>query len=284
MVKPDRIKKAVIPAAGLGRRWLPITKAIPKEMLPVGCRPLVQYAWEEAVACGVRQIAIVVSSQKEPLLKYFQPDRGLEKWLKERGLDDLANEIRSLGRSARVQFIFQEKRLGLGHAVLMCREFVGHEPFALLNPDNIYFGERPCLSILLEAWKEGYRPVILLGKISKAETAKVGVASVEPAKRKGVYLVKDLQEKPGKEKALSHFGVWGRAILSPEIMNYLKRTGADETGEVQLTDGLRLLAKEKPLYGVLCPLRRYDAGELTGFVRANVAFLRRLKKDKSILA
>ncbi len=252
-------------------------------MLPVGGRPLIQHAWEEAVACGLREIAIVVSATKEPLVKYFQPDPKLEKLLKRRGLNDLYDEISSLWSAARVHFIFQEKRLGLGHAVLMCRDFVGHEPFALLNPDNIYFGERPCLSILLEAWEEGYRPVVLLGKISQPEAAKVGVASVERIKKKGIYLVKDLEEKPGAARAFSRFGVWGRAILSPEIMDYLRRTPADERGEVQLTDGLRLWAKEKPLYGVLCPLKRYDAGELTGFVRANVAFLRRSKKGHSVL-
>lgn len=272
------IRKAIIPAAGYGLRLLPLTKVVPKELLPIAGKPMIQYAWEEALACGLKEIGIVIHPEKEAIRKFFSADERLEKLLKKKGWEGLNEEMLALPRRAKITFIYQPERLGLGHALLSCQDFIAEEPFALLNPDNIYLGLKPCLSLLLEAWAELKTSIVLLGRIKREETEKVGVAEVEPRGRGGLYLIKDLEEKPGPQRAKSRFGVWGRAVLEPEIMAYLGQTLPDERGEIQLTDALRAWAKERPLYGLLCPFKRFDAGDWPGFFQANLTLIK--KKEK----
>lgn len=277
-MKEIRIRRAIIPAAGYGLRLLPLTKAVPKELLPVAGKPMIQYAWEEAVACGLKEIAIVIHPEKEAIKKYFQVEPQLLKILRNRGWKKLGEDIKSLSRRAKITFIYQKERLGLGQAILCCQDFVAGEPFALLNPDNIYVGSKPCLSYLLQTWSRVNCSLVLLGRISREETKQVGVAKVEPSGLKRVYLIKDLQEKPGPKRAFSRFGLWGRAILEPEIMNFLQKVLPDSSGEIQLTEALRNWARERLLYGFLCPLKRYDAGHWEGFFRANLALISKRKK------
>lgn len=274
------VRKAVIPAAGYGLRLLPLTKAVPKELLPVAGKPMIQYAWEEAVACGLKEIAIVIHPEKEAIRKYFQFEPLLLKLIENRGWKKLSEEIKSLSYRAKITFIYQKERQGLGQAILRCRDFVAGEPFALLNPDNIYVGSKPCLSYLLQAWSRLNRSLVLLGRINQEETKKVGVAKVEPSGQRGIYVVKDLLEKPGPRRAFSRFGLWGRAILEPEIMDFLQKVPPDSSGEIQLTEALKIWAQERPLYGFLCPLKRYDAGCWEGFFQANLALIPKRKKKK----
>ncbi|MCX7975419.1 MAG: sugar phosphate nucleotidyltransferase [Candidatus Aminicenantes bacterium] len=268
------VKRAIIPAAGYGLRLLPLTKAVPKELLPVATKPMIQYAWEEAQACGLKEIVIVIHPEKEAIRKYFEPDPRLIRLLKNKGWKQLGEKIQALSKRTKLDFVYQKERQGLGQAILCCQDFVAGEPFAVLNPDNIYLGKRPCLSYLLEAWQELDSSIVLLGKIKKEETRKVGVAKVKPCPQKGIYLIQDLEEKPGPERAFSSFGLWGRAILEPGIMNYLKETLPDSRGEIQLTDALKKWAQERPLYGFLCPLKRFDTGDWEGLFKANLALLK----------
>lgn len=269
------IRKAIIPAAGYGLRLLPITKAVPKELLLVGGKPMIQYAWEEALACGLKELGIIIHPEKEGIKKFFLGDERLEKLLKKKGWEDLYFEMLALPRRAKITFIYQSERRGLGHALLSAQDFVAEEPFALLNPDNIYVGPKPCLSLLLEAWEELKTSIVLLGRIKREETDKVGIAEVEPRGGKRLYLIKDLEEKPGPQRAKSCFGVWGRAILEPEIMAYLGQTLPDRSGEIQLTDALRVWTKERLLYGFLCPFKRFDAGVWPGFFQANLTLIKK---------
>lgn len=236
---------------------------------------MIQYAWEEALACGLREIGVVLHPEKEAIKKYFLADERLEKLLKKKGLEGTYEEILALPLQAKITFLYQPERLGLGHALLSAKDFIAEEPFALLNPDNIYLGPKPCLKLLLDAWAELKTSIVLLGRIKKEETAKVGVAEVEPQGREGLYLIKNLEEKPGPQRAKSRFGVWGRAILEPEIMAYLGSTPSDKSGEIQLTDALRAWAKERPLYGLLCPFRRLDVGDWPGYFQANLTLFKK---------
>jgi len=273
-VAPQKIRRAIIPAAGYGLRLLPVSRVVPKELLPVAGKPMIQYAWQEAVASGLREIAIVIHPEKEAIKKFFEVEVELKRLVKEKGWQDLYKEMLALKRQAKITFFYQPERRGLGQAVLTCRNFIKGEPFALLNPDNIYLGQEPCLSLLLKAWSSLRTSIVLLGRIKKEETTKVAVAKVKPAGRAGLYLIQDLEEKPGPQRAFSPFGVWGRAVLEPEIMTYLERTEPGINGEIQLTDALKLWVRERPLYGLLCPFKRLDAGDWPGFYRANFVLRR----------
>jgi len=275
---PQKIRRALIPAAGYGLRLLPVTRAVPKELLPVAGKPMIQYAWQEAVASGLKEIAIVIHPEKEAIRKFFEGKVRYERPIKDRGWKNLYKEMQALKRQARITFIYQPERRGLGQAILMCRDFIKGEPFALLNPDNIYLGPEPCLSLLLKAWSKLKNSIVLLGRIKKEETSKVAVAKVKPTGRAGLYWIQDLEEKPGPLRAFSRFGVWGRAVLEPEIMTYLERTEPGINGEIQLTDALKLWVRERPLYGLLCPFKRLDAGDWPGFYRANFV-LRKINRE-----
>jgi len=274
---PQKIRRAIIPAAGYGLRLLPVTRAVPKELLPVAGKPMIQYAWQEAVASGLREIAIVIHPEKEAIRRFFEADVKFERQIKEKGWQGSYKEMLALKRQAKISFFYQQERRGLGQAILYCQDFIKGEPFALLNPDNIYIGPEPCLSLLLKAWSSLRTSLVLLGRIKKEETNKVAVAKVRPAGHAGLYLIQDLEEKPGPQRAFSRFGVWGRAVLEPDIMAYLERTEPDPNGEIQLTDALKLWVREKPLYGFLCPFKRLDAGDWPGFYRANF-FLRKITR------
>ncbi len=265
------VRKAVIPAAGFGTRFLPATKAVPKEMLAVVDKPMIQYAVEEAAASGMKTIGIVTSPWKTILKRHFSRNPELEEFLKSQGQDGLAAMIDALSRLAEITFIEQREPRGLGHAVLMGEAFVGDEPFAVLNPDTIYDSPVPCAKQLSDVYEKTRATVVVLGPIDKAATHKHGVVRAEPVSDR-VYRILDLAEKPGPEKAFSDLAVLGRYIFTPEIFAAIKKTAPGIGGEIQITDAIRILLEGRPVYGVLFEGRRFDAGDKLGFIEATLHF------------
>jgi UTP--glucose-1-phosphate uridylyltransferase len=265
------VRKAVIPAAGFGTRFLPATKAVPKEMLAVVDKPMIQYAVEEAAASGMKTIGIVTSPWKTILRQHFGRNPELREFLTSKGRDGLAAEIDELSRLAEITFIEQREPLGLGHAVLMGEAFVGDEPFAVLNPDTIYDCPVPCAKQLSDAYEKTRATVVVLGRIDIAATRKHGVVRAEPVSDR-IYRVLDLAEKPDPEKAFSDLAVLGRYIFTPEIFAAIKKTAPGIGGEIQITDAIRILLESRPVYGVLFEGRRFDAGDKFGFLEATLHF------------
>ena len=265
------VRKAVIPAAGFGTRFLPATKAVPKEMLAVVDKPMIQYAVEEAAASGMKSIGIVTRPSKTILKRHFGRDLKLEEFLESKGREGLAAEIEKLSRLADIMFVEQRKPLGLGHAVLMGEAFVGDEPFAVLNPDTIYDCPVPCAKQLADVYEKTRASVVILGRIDKAATGKHGVVRAEPVSDR-VYRILDLAEKPGPEKAFSDLAVLGRYIFTPEIFAAIRKTAPGIGGEIQITDAIRVLLESRPVYGVLFEGRRFDAGDKLGFLEATLHF------------
>ncbi|MGA2585717.1 MAG: UTP--glucose-1-phosphate uridylyltransferase [Candidatus Aminicenantales bacterium] len=265
------VRKAIIPAAGFGTRFLPATKAVPKEMLAVVDKPMIQYAVEEAASSGMKNIGIVTSPWKTILRRHFGRNPELEEFLKSKGEERLAAEMEELSRLAEITFIEQREPRGLGHAVLMGEAFVGDEPFAVLNPDTIYDCPVPCAKQLSDVYEKTRAAVVVLGRIDKAATGKHGVVRAEPVSDR-VYRVLDLAEKPGPEKAFSDLAVLGRYIFTPDIFAAIKKTAPGIGGEIQITDAIRILLETRPVYGVLFEGRRFDAGDKFGFLEATLHF------------
>jgi len=264
-----KVRKAVIPAAGLGTRFLPATKAVPKEMLAVVDKPLIQYCVEEIAAAGIRDVGIVRSRDKDVLERHFKKDRKLEGILRSKKREGVLAEIRAISGLARFTYIPQAKPLGLGHAVLAAEKFVAGEPFAVLSPDNIYDCDVPCIIQLLNVFRTVRATVLVLGKVGPEETWKSGI--VKPRKIGGnIYRILDLIEKPGPERAFSNLAVHQRFVFTPEIFEAIRRTKPDPNGEIQLTDAIGILSRTQPVYGVLCEGKRYDAGDKIGFLEATV--------------
>lgn len=264
-----KVRKALIPAAGLGTRFLPVTKAMPKEMLAVIDKPVIQYAVEEAAGSGIEDIGIITSRRKGILEEYFRPSPELAGRLKEKGKSELLREVERISSLAGLSFILQPEPLGLGHAVLMGEEFVGGEPFAVLNPDAIYDCHIPCLKQLLDVYEEKRTPVIVLGRIDREGTTKYGVVKARQVSER-VYQVLDLAEKPGPEKAFSDLAVLGRYVFEADIFDVLRKTSPGGGGEIQLTDAIKSLIETRPVHGVLFEGRRYDAGDKFGYVEATI--------------
>lgn len=263
------IERAVLPAAGFGTRFLPAAKAVPKEMLAVVDKPMIQYAVEEAVASGIRQVGIVVSRWKTAIERHFGPGPELEEFLRGKGKEALAAEIGRVGRLAQFTFIDQPRQRGLGHAILMAEEFVAGRPFAVLNPDTIYEGDVPCLRQLLDVFEEKQSTVVVLGPVDRDGTGKYGVVRAKPVGGR-VYQIDDLEEKPGPERAMSNLAVLGRYVFTPGIFEALRQTPPGAGGEVQVTDAIRLLLEHEPVYGVLFDGQRFDAGDKFGFIEATI--------------
>jgi len=263
------IKKAVIPAAGFGTRFLPATKAHPKEMLSVVDKPLIQYSVEEAVGAGIEKIAVIISRGKSSIEDHFDSSPELERFLEEKGKLDFLQEVQRISTLAEFCYIRQKKALGLGHAILMAEEYVGNEPFAVLLPDDIFDCEIPCIKQLIDAHKKLEASVIVLGRTDEEGTKKYGI--IKPRKiSERVFQVEDLVEKPGPEKAYSDLAVIGRYVFDAQIFSAIKNTEPDKRGEVQITDAIKHLLETQPVYGYLFEGKRYDAGNKLGFIQATL--------------
>jgi UTP--glucose-1-phosphate uridylyltransferase len=265
-----KIRKAVIPAAGFGTRFLPVTKSQAKEMLPVVDKPLIQYCVEEAVQSGIKNIAIITSSGKSSLEEYFRRSSKLERFLDEKGKFELLAEVKRLSTLAEFCFIKQKKALGLGHAILMAEKYIGREPFAVLLPDNIFDCMTPCIKQLIEAYSELKASVIVLGYVPEGETERHGIVKSKKV-RDRVFQIENLIEKPRPDKAFSDLGVFGRYVFAPDIFKAIKRTAADERGEIQITDAIKVLLQAKPVYGYLFEGVCYDCGDKLGLIKAAVS-------------
>jgi UTP--glucose-1-phosphate uridylyltransferase len=265
------IRKAVFPAAGLGTRFLPATKAQPKEMLPLVDKPVIQYVIEEAVASGIEDIIIVTGRGKNAIEDHFDVSFELEKVLEARGERDKLKVVRHISDMIRISYIRQKEALGLGHAILMARQWVGDEPFAVFLGDDIIEARVPAMRQMMKAFARLKSPILALEEVDPSRTRDYGIVSVARA-RSRVYPVKDLVEKPEPARAPSNLAIIGRYILTPEIFRHLEKTGADKRGEIQLTDGLKSLLSEQSIYGYQFEGTRYDTGNKLGFLKATVEY------------
>ncbi|MGO0123579.1 UTP--glucose-1-phosphate uridylyltransferase GalU [Desulfothermobacter acidiphilus] len=264
-----KLRKAVIPAAGLGTRFLPATKAQPKEMLPLIDRPIIQYIVEEIVRSDIRDILIITSHGKRAIEDHFDRCVELEYYLEQRGKLDWLEEIKHIATMANIYYVRQQEPLGLGHAVLCAQSFVGEDPFAVVLGDDVVEASPPCLAQMLELYEEVQAPVVAVERVALSEVSKYGIIDGEEI-RSRVFAVRDLVEKPSPEQAPSRWGVAGRYILTPRIFGILRETPPGAGGEIQLTDALRVLAKEDQLFAYAFSGRRYDAGDKLGYLKATV--------------
>ncbi len=264
-----KVQKAVIPAAGFGTRFLPATKAQPKEMLAVVDKPLIQYAVEEAVESGIENIAIITSRGKSTMEDHFDRSAELEQFLEQKGKLDFLKEVRRISDLAEFCYIRQKEALGLGHAILMAEDYVGDEPFAVLLPDDIFVCPTPCIKQLIDAFEELDSAVIVLGRVDEEGTRKYGIIKPKQISER-VFQVEDMIEKPGPERAFSDLGILGRYVFNPDIFQAIKETQPDKRGEIQITDSIRLLLGRRPVYGYLFEGKRYDAGDKLGFIEATI--------------
>jgi len=269
-----KVRKAVLPVAGLGTRFLPATKAIPKEMLPVVDKPLIQYAVEECIASGIEHVIFVTGRRKSAIEDHFDRAPELEQFLEERGKPDSAKIVREISKGVQISYTRQNEALGLGHAVLCAAELVGDEPFAVLLGDVIMHGAVPATRELMDIYEATGAGAIHVEKVPRERLHFYGIidGAVERSSRWGERLlrVKTLVEKPSAEKAPSNLGVTGRYVLPPQIFDYLRDTKPGSGGEIQLTDGLCRLASANELFACIYEGKTYDAGDKLGFLEATV--------------
>jgi UTP--glucose-1-phosphate uridylyltransferase len=273
-----KLRKAVFPAAGLGTRFLPATKAQPKEMLPLVDKPIIQYVIEEAVAAGLTNIIIVTGRGKNAIEDHFDVSYELEKLLEERGKHDLLDQVRAISNMINVAYVRQGETLGLGHAVMVARDLVGDEPFAVMLGDDIIDAPVPCMKQMVEVFERVGDPVIAVCRVPPQEISAYGVidGEAEPDNDR-LYRVRDMVEKPPPDRAPSDLAIIGRYILTPDIFEALASTERDEGGEIQLTNGIRALRRHRRVYGYRFEGVRHDAGNKLGFLKATVEFA--LKRD-----
>ncbi len=265
----NKIRKAIFPAAGLGTRFLPATKASPKEMLPLVDKPLIQYVVEEAVASGVESVLIVTGRDKSAIENHFDIAFELEYLLKERGKQDVFEEIRAISEMARISYTRQKEALGLGHAIYQGKDFAGSDPVAVLLADDIVINEKPALQQMVDVFEKYDAPVIATMQVEGAGISRFGVIDAEEVEP-NVYRVHDMVEKPDYADAPSDLAIIGRYIFTPDIFDAIDRTEAGAGGEIQITDAMRLLLKERPIYALKLDGRRHDAGDKLGFLIATV--------------
>jgi UTP--glucose-1-phosphate uridylyltransferase len=271
------IRKAVIPAAGLGTRFLPATKAQPKEMLPIVDKPTIQYIIEEAVASGIEDILIVTGRGKRAIEDHFDISYELEDILRRKGEDELLSLVRDIANMANVNYIRQKEPRGLGHAIYCARSFIDNEPFAVLLGDNIVDSDVPCLKQLIDVYKLYNKTVLGVQKVAVEDIPKYGIIKCEEAGDR-IYRVKDMVEKPDKDKAPSNIAILGRYIITPEIFDYLENAEPGKGGEIQLTDALKKLLVSDSVYAYDFPGKHYDVGNKLGFLEATVEYA--LKRDE----
>ena len=269
-----RVRKAVFPAAGWGTRFLPATKAQPKEMLPLVDKPVIQYAVEEAVAAGIEHVIIVTSSQKRAIEDHFDISFELEHLLETKGDIEMLRRVRHISDLAQISYVRQKEQLGLGHAVLMAKEIVGNEPFAVLLSDDVIVSETPCIGQLMKAYERVRSSVVAVLEVDPDETDRYGV--IDPAEMVGpeasrrLLKVRAVVEKPRPEDAPSNLGIIGRYILTPKIFDKLEQTPRGANGEIQLTDAIERLMAEQDVYAYAFEGVRYDAGTTMGWLQASV--------------
>lgn len=272
-----KVRKAIFPVAGLGTRFLPATKSSPKEMLPLIDKPLVQYVVEEAVAAGIEQIIFVTGRTKRAIEDHFDISPELENHLEEKGKGDTLHAIRELAEMVDIFYVRQKKALGLGHAILCARDFIGNEPFAVLLGDDIIDGPTPCLTQLLDVYQRYGGSVLALERVPEEQISSYGCVAIEDIDGK-VVRVTDMVEKPRREEAPSNLAIIGRYLLTPAIFPILESQGPGRGGEIQLTDAIRRLSAIEPVYGCLFDGLRHDCGDKLGFLKATVDLA--LKRDE----
>ena len=263
------VKKAIFPAAGLGTRFLPATKASPKEMLPLVDKPLIQYVVEEAIASGIEEIIIITGRGKRAIEDHFDISYELENVLKEKGNTKSLAEIQKISNMVDICYVRQKEALGLGHAILCAKNLVRDEPFAVLLGDDIIDSEVPALKQMLEIYNKYGASVIAVQEVDRSQVSSYGIIKAVPI-ADGVYKIYDMIEKPHIEEAPSNLAIIGRYILTPEIIGILEKTEPGRGKEIQLTDALRELVKTMPVYGYKFQGKRYDAGDKLGFLQATV--------------
>ncbi|HTC94497.1 MAG TPA: UTP--glucose-1-phosphate uridylyltransferase GalU [Terriglobales bacterium] len=270
-----KVRKAVFPAAGLGTRFLPATKAMPKEMLPLVDKPIIQYGVEEALAAGCDQIVIVTGRGKTAIEDHFDVSYELEKMLEEKGKKELLAIVHHISDMIHVAYVRQKEALGLGHAVLMARELIGNEPFAVLLADDVIDANVPCLKQMIDVFEETQSSVIATQVVEGPAISSYGVLDAKPVDGKfqgRLFDISNMVEKPRREEAPSNLAIIGRYILTPKIWDALERTPLGTGGELQLTDALRLLLQEEKVYGYCFEGKRHDTGDKAGFLKATVEF------------
>ena len=266
-----RVRSVVIPAAGLGTRILPATKAFPKELLPLVDRPIIQYGVEEAAAAGIRRAVLVTSPGNDMTAAHFRPNPALEAVLEKRGKTESLALVRRVSELAELTTVRQAQPLGLGHAVLMGAPAVGDEPFAVLLPDDVIDADPPALRRMVELFHELDGPILLVERVPRDAVNRYGIIDAAPL-RPGVFEVRGLVEKPDPADAPSDLAIVGRYVLTPDLFPVLERTGAGAGGEIQLTDGLRDLLAQRPIYACELAGVRHDAGNRLGFLQASLYF------------
>jgi UTP--glucose-1-phosphate uridylyltransferase len=266
-----KVRKAIIPAAGLGTRFLPATKAQPKEMLPIVDKPTIQYIIEEAVASGIEEILIITGRNKRAIEDHFDKSVELEMELKSKHKDDLLSMIDGISNLAQIHYIRQKEPKGLGHAILCAKTFVGNEPFAVMLGDDVVDNDVPCLKQLVDVYNEYKTTILGVQEIPPQDVSKYGIVKGMHIEN-GVYKVKDLVEKPDVDKAPSNIAILGRYIITPKIFDILEHTKPGKGGEIQLTDALKELISLEAMYAYTFKGRRYDVGDKLGFLQATVEF------------
>ncbi len=272
----QKVRKAVFPAAGLGTRFLPATKAQPKEMLPLVDKPLIQYGVEEAIHSGVQNIIIVTGRNKSAIEDHFDVSFELERTLEDGDKKDLLKIVRGISDMINVAYVRQKEALGLGHAVLRARELVAKDPFAVVLSDDIIDSETPCLRQLLDVYEFYGASVVALMEVPEDSISAYGVVDAEPVRHNGasdrLFRIRNMVEKPKASQAPSRLAIIGRYVLTPEIFDSIETVGPGTGGEIQLTDGLKHLLRSRPIYGYRFEGKRYDVGSKLGFLQATVEY------------
>lgn len=266
-----KVRKAIIPAAGLGTRFLPASKAVPKEMLPIVDKPTLQYIVEEVVAAGIEEILIITGRNKGAIEDHFDYALELDQNLLQKGKKDLLRESQSIAELANIHYLRQKKPLGLGHAISCAEAFVGKEPFSVLLGDDIVWSQKPCIKQLLEIFAQKQKTILGVQRVDKKEVTKYGIVNSFNQEQNPMR-VKSLVEKPDVAEAPSDVAILGRYIIMPEIFEILKGTSKGAGGEVQLTDALNVLAAEQQMFAYIFDGIRYDAGDKLGYLKATCEF------------
>lgn len=270
------VKKAIIPAAGLGTRFLPATKSQPKEMLPIVDKPTLQYIIEEAISSGIEEILIITGRNKKSIEDHFDKSVELELELEQKGKTEMLDMVRDISNMVNIHYIRQKEPKGLGHAIHCAKSFIGDEPFAVLLGDDIVDSEVPCLKQLIDAYDEYKTTVLGVQEVAKEDTNKYGILDVKHIEDR-IYKVKDMIEKPSIDEAPSNIAILGRYIITPEIFSILENQEPGKGGEIQLTDALQTLGQREAIYAYNFEGRRYDVGDKIGFLEATIDFA--LKRD-----
>ncbi len=267
----NKVRKAVFPAAGLGTRFLPATKASPKEMLPLVDKPLIQYSVEEAVSSGIESILIITGRDKSAIENHFDISFELEQLLQDKGKSEMFDQVRAISDIAKISYTRQKQALGLGHAIYQAKDFVGNEPFAALLADDVVDADRPALRQMMDVFEKYQAPVIATMQVEGEAISRFGVIDADEVEP-GVFKIKDMVEKPAFADAPSDLAIIGRYIFTPDIFEAIEQTTPGAGGEIQITDAMRLLLKKRPFYAVKLEGARHDAGDKLGFLIATVEY------------